>query len=230
MGALAGGIWIGSIRRQWFSEEGRLLANVVMLAMIVGSLLVYGGVVPWVLLIAAAVMGLSYVAASRLDRQQEISVAILGLAVTLAMIGLKHLAVPSHESMVVGLLVSAGSLALSRTARGGAFMMDELVRIFLSLGATLSHGGHLHSDIITGVWGLVAAGLVVAGFMCRCHHWRHAGIATFALAVLRLIAVDLSDSSMNARILGCLIVGVLMVCSAFLYGYLARTYLPPKEK
>lgn len=235
-GAIAGALWIASIRRQCFSDEAKLLPNLIMLAMIVGSLLNYGGVVPWVLFVASAVIMLSYVAACRLDRKGEISVAIVGLVAALAVIGLKHLHHPSQASAVVGLMVSGGALVLSRRAIGGACVPDGLARFQLSTGAiivalvAMSYGNHLPSDIITGVWGLVAAGLVVAGFIWRCHHWRHAGIGTFALAVLRLINIDMSDSSNNARILGCLVVGILMVCSAYLYGYLARTYLPAPEE
>jgi len=95
---------------------------------------------------------------------------------------------------------------------------------------SVSHGGYIPSDLISVLWGLVAAGLLVAGFVWRCRHWRYSGIVTFGFAVVRLVLVDMADSSMNARILGCLVIGVLMVSSAFLYGYLSRTYLSSETR
>jgi hypothetical protein len=88
----------------------------------------------------------------------------------------------------------------------------------------LSSGVLFPATFATATWGGFATLLLLAGFMAQEKMWRYAAISLYGLSILRLLTVDLANADMNARIVACLIIGVLMIGAAYLYSYLSKTF------
>jgi hypothetical protein len=78
---------------------------------------------------------------------------------------------------------------------------------------------------ITVVWGVFAAGLLVAGFWRRWRPLRLAGLGLFALSALKLVAVDLMHVQDIYRIVSFLVLGMLLVVASYLYHRLEKRLL-----
>ncbi|MBI1290711.1 hypothetical protein GC173_05650 [bacterium] len=186
--------------------------------------------------LAIGMIGVGFHIASRmLGRNRELAIGSTALVLSLGGIALIQASNGTVVPSVVGVILAVAALALTRVRYFRTEEANNLMIATLMFGGTavllrsLSLGALLPGDLVTAAWGAVAAGLLVAGFIMRSALWRRTAIAIFGLALLRVIVIDLSGSSINARILACLVVGVLMVGSAYLYGILARTFLPREE-
>ncbi|MFH0911689.1 MAG: DUF3999 family protein [Planctomycetota bacterium] len=81
--------------------------------------------------------------------------------------------------------------------------------------------------IMTLVWGVYAAGLLCAGFRLRRKEWRLAALALFALAALKLVALDMRQVKDLYRVLTFLVLGLLMFAAAYLYHRLEKWMTSP---
>jgi uncharacterized membrane protein len=74
-------------------------------------------------------------------------------------------------------------------------------------------------------WSVYAIGMVIAGFRLRTAAARYAGLALFAVTLLKVVIVDLSAASTGLRILSFFGLGVLLLATSVLYGKLSPKLL-----
>lgn len=117
----------------------------------------------------------------------------------------------------------AGAL-LSMTPDG---MLDRLRASFIVAGAVcalaaLAQPGFLFAQWVTVSWGAAGALLLVVGFLVPDRAARLVSLGVFALAVGRIVMVDLTGASTLARAVAMLGIGLLLVGAALAYGFLQK--------
>jgi uncharacterized membrane protein len=80
------------------------------------------------------------------------------------------------------------------------------------------------------LWSVYAIGCIIAGFAARIAGLRHFGLALFALTVVKVMFVDLSDVGRGYRILSFLGLGLLLLGTSVLYGKLSPRLLQEDAK
>jgi hypothetical protein len=235
LSALVGAAWLISARRAGTPEWLPLLLNVGSLVLASSTLLAHYGIAPWPLFTIASLGLVFHLVARAMGRSLEM---VPGAAlVQLAIFGsfINGLDQPTPTSALTGLMIVAMGLGLSRvryfeTAETNAGFRGLLVFTSVALALLSMSGGHLiPTNTVTAVWGVFAVVLLIAGFAGASRLWRRNAIAIFGLCLVRLIFVDLANTDTTARILAALGVGVLMVGSAYLYGWLSKTFLSKEE-
>lgn len=208
----------------WFS----LLMLWSVLAMLLGEVLrrLQAAVSPvWHLLgVLAAAWALFGAILPRLHIEPPTGVALVGnlqfsaAAVILLAIGWTRYRNPASPGdradwvLVAATLVllTAGTLevdrALPATAAGGLPIMAK-------------HAG------ISVFWSLFAVGLVIVGFWRRRSWLRYFGLGLFAITLAKVGLVDLSGVAYGYRIISLLVLGLLLLGTSVLYGYLSPRLL-----
>jgi uncharacterized membrane protein len=69
-------------------------------------------------------------------------------------------------------------------------------------------------------WSLLAIGAIVAGFRLRASWLRYFGLALFAVTLVKVGAVDISQVRYGYRVLSALGLGLLLLATSVLYGRL----------
>ena len=82
---------------------------------------------------------------------------------------------------------------------------------------------------ISIAWAAYGAALVVAGFVRDRAGLRWAGLVVFALTLLKIFIVDMSELDTVYRIGSFLVLGVLLVAASFLYQRARAKEEPPPE-
>lgn len=78
-------------------------------------------------------------------------------------------------------------------------------------------GGQMPKGLITLGWGVAASGLFIVGFAVRERWYRFAGLGVLALALGRLLVVDLARLPADQRILTFILLGVMLLLISYVY-------------
>lgn len=97
------------------------------------------------------------------------------------------------------------SLALVISATGLAFI-------------TVSQASEFGATWTTAGWSVIAAAMMVLGFVWGSANYRRVALAAFAMTLLRALAVDVRGLSSGGQTLAFLVLGVLLVAVAWLYS------------
>jgi uncharacterized membrane protein len=99
----------------------------------------------------------------------------------------------------------------------------EIVRVFRfePVAATFENPTLAMNVALSIFWGLNAGALLVAGFARRSAVVRYAGLALFAVTVLKVFLVDMSSLDMVYRVVSFMVVGVLLLAASLLYQRLS---------
>jgi hypothetical protein len=113
-----------------------------------------------------------------------------------------------QAAMIVAVLLCLGSLSIDQT-----FINQRLThsRVF----ADPARAGEVATSIFWSVFALVS---VAAGFGWRTAGLRYFGLALFAVTLLKVVTVDLSDVSTGYRILSFIGLGALLLGTSVIYG------------
>jgi uncharacterized membrane protein len=146
--------------------------------------------------------------------------ALCGLIVIAALLGMAWL------------VRAAGALAASRLPAAVALVVFmcaaslEIDRLFEHAAPGWIADPPLAKQVALSVfWGLLAVGCVVAGFRLRLSGLRYAGLGLFALTLLKVVLVDMSDAEAGYRILSFIALGLLLLGTSVLYGKLSPRLL-----
>lgn len=77
-------------------------------------------------------------------------------------------------------------------------------------------------------WSVFALASVAAGFVGRAAPLRYFGLTLFAVVLLKVVTIDLSQVSTGYRILSFIGLGALLLGTSVLYGKVSPKLLPPK--
>ena len=70
-------------------------------------------------------------------------------------------------------------------------------------------------------WSIFAAATVGAGFKMAAASMRYFGLGLFAVALLKVVLIDMEQVSTGYRILSFLLLGALLLATSLLYGKLS---------
>lgn len=109
------------------------------------------------------------------------------------------------------------------------FLSNELTT-FMAIIAGVDIDSLAHRVGYSILWALYALMLIFIGFRKRSKLLRIAGIALFALTLLKIFLVDLIDISTESRIFLFVAVGVLLLVTSYLYQKYAEVLLGEERK
>ena len=185
-------------------------ATAAVLAYAAGATLaaVPAGVVTAVAVVAAVRWMAVDAVWARPDRGATWTTAALGGGVVAVLIGLgwvqRHSARPGRRALRVFTVVAgvwAATVVVDAAFAGRGSALAEQVAVSV-------------------LWASAAAAVVVAGFGRRLPDLRYAGLALFAVTLLKVVAVDLSGVGAGWRILSFLGLGGLLLATSVVYGRL----------
>lgn len=106
-------------------------------------------------------------------------------------------------------------------------MLDRLRASFVFVGAAcalaaLAQPGFLFAQWVTVSWGAAGALLLAVGFLVPDRVARLVSLGVFALAVGRIVLIDLTGASTLARAVAMLGIGLFLVGAALAYGFLQK--------
>jgi hypothetical protein len=78
-------------------------------------------------------------------------------------------------------------------------------------------GGQMPKGLVTLGWVVAASGLFLVGFAVRERWYRFAGLGVLALALGRLLVVDLAKLPADQRVLTFILLGVMMLLISYVY-------------
>jgi len=87
----------------------------------------------------------------------------------------------------------------------------------------------VQSNLVTLMWGISAFILFAVGFLIKDRFFRYAAMGTIAMAVLRLVAIDLSGVNTIYRILVFISLGIILLLASYWYTK-TSAFLSEKEK
>lgn len=211
-------------------QAGTLLFAVPLLAMSIAVPLYDHGTGPLTLVKIGLLGGGFFAVAQYLRRDAAKGVAIAQVCVVMLMYLLETAHPEGHGTTAgfVGLALAAVALVAMRFAGPqNEFNQGAIPVGFGCVTAlrALMVGQLLNGELITASWGLLALAMLVCGFLFRDRVWRWSAIAIFAVALVRVVFVDLSDSNGTAKILAAFFIGAFMLGSAYLYGILSNRFL-----
>ena len=127
---------------------------------------------------------------------------------------------------VIGLLVGM-SLLYRAGLSGPIFQLERGLRHGYTAAAavvlTLVLWIEVSHHWLSLAWALEGISLLAAGFLLRDRGFRFAGLAVFALLVLRILFVDLAGAETIYRILSFVVVGAILLLASFAYAKFAGT-------
>ena len=171
--------------------------------------------------VATAFLGLVIVAGLPFHKCRELAFAGLLAAAgsAMAQLGMLESAGPLPSLLALGLL-TATAVAGSLVSRG-----SKLIRIpssALAIAATLLFWAWVtvyHDPIpLTAAWALLALALFSAGFLMRARIFRLGGLGVLALALCRIVLVDVWLLDLPLRILSFLVLGSVLLLLGYLYN------------
>ncbi len=109
----------------------------------------------------------------------------------------------------------AGSLAI---VLGFVFLTLELNTFLFDFVPALRAGG------ISILWSMFALGLILAGIHRQLGPMRYVGLALFTVVGFKVFLVDLASLDQFYRIIAFILLGVLVLCGAFLYLKYRQTF------
>jgi uncharacterized membrane protein len=122
--------------------------------------------------------------------------------------------------LIVATLFGLGSVAIDQ-----AFTNDRL-----SASSLFADPDRAEQVALSIFWSVFAISLVIAGFIWRTAGFRYVGLGLFAVVLLKVVVIDLSQVSTGYRILSFIGLGVLLLGTSVLYGKVSPRLLPLKEK
>jgi uncharacterized membrane protein len=98
------------------------------------------------------------------------------------------------------------------------FLTLELNTFLFSFIPAMRAGG------ISILWSTFALGLILAGMRYQKGALRYAGLGLFTVVIFKIFLVDLASLGQFARIIAFILLGVLILCGAFLYLKYRQTF------
>ncbi len=144
--------------------------------------------------------------------------SLILLATLLAIYGRAHATVQSnrysrHLKVIIGGAVVGVIFWL------GTFGIDqEFTNLRLTGNSMFDDPERAEQVALSIFWSLFALSSVAAGFARRAAGLRYAGLALFALTLLKVVAIDLGQVSTGYRILSFMGLGLLLLGTSVLYG------------
>ena len=111
-------------------------------------------------------------------------------------------------ALIIATLFGLGSTAIDQTFANAR----------LSAGTIFVDPDRAEQVALSIFWSVFAISLVVAGFVWRTAGLRYVGLGLFAVVLLKVVTVDLSQVSTGYRILSFIGLGVLLLGTSVLYG------------
>jgi uncharacterized membrane protein len=112
-------------------------------------------------------------------------------------------------AMLMLLLLWMGSLEIDRAAQWQTFAQPWVVR---QVGLSI-------------FWSIFAVGCIALGFRTRIAAMRYFGLSLFAVTLLKVVVIDLSQVATGLRILSFMGLGLLLLGTSVLYGRLSPRIL-----
>jgi uncharacterized membrane protein len=132
------------------------------------------------------------------------------------------------------LAVTVGFLAVLVVLWGGTLEIDRAFERMAAAGTALFRDpGRAKQVAFSIFWSVFAVCSVVAGFRFRRAGLRYFGLALFAVTLLKVVLLDMSQVQTGYRVLSFLGLGLLLMGTSVLYGKLSPLILgaggPPEE-
>lgn len=152
----------------------------------------------------------------------------LGLLVAAAQVLLVLWASLAPRTLVARTLGSAGLIAATALVLGVTTLEVARSAALLMPDATAERAA------VSLWWGLFAFALLGVGFWKRSAAARRSGLALLAVATLKAVVFDLADVSQGGRVVSFIVLGLLMLAVAVVYGKLSALLIqgraePPAE-
>jgi uncharacterized membrane protein len=128
------------------------------------------------------------------------------------------------RSWVTGLIV-ATIFGLGTISIDQAFTNDRL-----SAAGIFADPDRAEQVALSIFWSVFAISLMIAGFVWRTAGFRYVGLGLFAVVLLKVVTVDLSQVSTGYRILSFIGLGGLLLGTSVLYGKVSPRLLPSKTE
>ena len=127
------------------------------------------------------------------------------------------------------LAVTAGFLAILVVLWGGTLEIDRAFERMAATGTTLFRDpGRAKQVAFSIFWSVFAVCSVVAGFRFRRKGLRYFGLALFAVTLLKVVLLDMSQVQTGYRVLSFMGLGLLLMGTSVLYGRLSPLLLREK--
>jgi uncharacterized membrane protein len=125
---------------------------------------------------------------------------------------------------------AAGFLAVLVVLWCGTLEIDRFFERLAAFGTTVFADPVLAKQVAFSIfWSTFAIGAVVAGFRFRTAGLRYFGLGLFAVTLLKVVLVDMSQVQTGYRVLSFLGLGLLLLGTSVLYGKLSPVLLRPRD-
>jgi uncharacterized membrane protein len=125
-----------------------------------------------------------------------------------------------------GVFAVAGFLAILVVLWGGTLEMDRLFERMIAAGSTTFTDPRLAKQVAFSIfWSVFAVSAVLAGFRFRTQGLRYFGLGLFAVTLLKVVLLDMSQVQTGYRVLSFLGLGLLLMGTSVLYGKLSPVLL-----
>jgi uncharacterized membrane protein len=124
----------------------------------------------------------------------------------------------------------AGFFAVLVVLWAGTLEIDRWFEQLIAAGSTaFSDPARAKQVAFSIFWSLFAVSAVVAGFRFRTAGLRYFGLGLFAVTVLKVVLLDMSQVQTGYRVLSFLGLGLLLMGTSVLYGKLSPVLLRDRQ-
>ena len=130
-----------------------------------------------------------------------------------------------------GLPALAGFLAVLVVLWGGTLEIDRAFERLIAAGSAAFTDPRRAKQVAFSIfWSLFAVGAVFAGFRFRTAGLRYFGLGLFAVTLVKVVAIDMSQVQTGYRVLSFLGLGLLLMGTSVLYGKLSPVLLRDRDR